>query len=110
MVREREYSLKALAKKAYEEGFRFRKSRGKIPVSTVHKILRKRIYTGDFDYGGVTYEGSHEPLVSREIWNRVQEILDGRHEKKHRKVTHDFAYSGTFRDGAMRPLRVLFGR
>jgi len=24
----------------------------------------------------------------------VQEILDGRHAKKHRKVTHDFAFSG----------------
>jgi site-specific DNA recombinase len=32
--------------------------------------------------------------VTREIWERVQEILDGRHEKKHRKVTHDFAFSG----------------
>jgi len=49
---------------------------------------------GEFDYGGVTYEGSHEPLVSREVWERVQAILDGRYEKKHRKVTHDFAYSG----------------
>ena len=89
-----EFSLKALAKKAYEEGFRFRKSEGKVPVTTLHHILRKRIYMGDFDYGGRTYEGSHEPLVSREVWDRVQEILDGRHAKKHRKVTHDFVYSG----------------
>jgi site-specific DNA recombinase len=55
-----DYSLKALAKKAYEEGFRFRKSGKKIPISTLHKILRKRIYTGDFDYAGVTYHGHHE--------------------------------------------------
>ena len=89
-----EYSVKALAKKGYDEGFRFRKSAGKVPVTTLHKMLRKRIYTGDFDYGGTTYQGSHEPLVSREVWDRVQEILDGRHAKKHRKVTHDFVYSG----------------
>ena len=94
-----EYSLKALAKKAYQEGFRFRKSEGKVPVTTLHKILRKRIYTGDFDYGGRTYEGSHEPLVKREVWDRVQEILDGRRAKKHRKVTHDFVYSGMVRCG-----------
>jgi hypothetical protein len=37
------------AKKAHEEGFHFRKSSGKIPVSTLHKMLRKRIYTGEFD-------------------------------------------------------------
>jgi site-specific DNA recombinase len=94
-----EYSLKALAKKAHEEGFRFRKSQGKVPVTTLHKVLRKRIYTGDFDYGGVMYQGRHEPLVTRDIWERVQEILDGRQEKKHRKVTHDFAYSGLIKCG-----------
>jgi|ERR1035441_9644206 site-specific DNA recombinase len=94
-----EYSIKSLAKKAYQEGFRFRKSEGKVPVTTLHKILRKRIYTGDFDYGGRTYEGSHEPLVKREVWDRVQEILDGRRAKKHRKVTHDFVYSGMVRCG-----------
>lgn len=38
-----EYSVKALAKKAYEEGFRFRISRNKVPPTTLHKILRKRI-------------------------------------------------------------------
>jgi DNA invertase Pin-like site-specific DNA recombinase len=89
-----EYSLKTLSKKAYEEGFHFRKSRGKIPVTTLHKTLRKRIYMGEFDYGGQRYQGNHEPLVTREVWDRVQEILDGRHAKKHRKVTHDFVYSG----------------
>lgn len=72
-----DYSLKSLAGKAYEEGFRFRKSRNKVPVATLQKILRKRIYTGDFDYAGVTYQGSHEPLVTREVWSRVQDILDG---------------------------------
>src|SRR6202035_4052756 len=89
-----EYSIKALAKKAYEEGFRFRKSKNKIPVTTLHKILRNRIYTGEFKYAGTIYQGVHEPLVSREMCQRCQEILDGRHERKHRKVRHDFAFSG----------------
>ncbi len=95
----REYSLRTLAKKAYEEGFRFRKSQGRVPLTSLNRILRNRIYTGDFDYNGVTYAGSHEPLVSREVWEQVQEILDGREEKKHRKVTHDFAYSGLIQCG-----------
>src|SRR3984957_18599397 len=94
-----EYSLKTLATKAYQEGFRFRKSQGKVPLTSLNRILRNRIYTGDFDYKGVTYAGSHGPLVKREVWDRVQEILDGRQEKKHRKVTHDFAYSGLIQCG-----------
>jgi len=94
-----EYSIETLAKKAYEEGFQFRKSRGKIPKNTLHKVLRKRIYTGEFDYGGSRYQGSHEPLVTRHVWDRVQEILDGRQARKHRKTTHDFAFSGVIRCG-----------
>ena len=72
---------------------------------TLHRILIKRIHTGDLDYGGVAYRVSHEPLVRRGIWDRVQEVLDGRHEKKGRKVAHEFAYSGMIQW----PLRVLFG-
>ena len=88
-----QYSLKSLAHKAYQEGFRFRKSRNKVPVTTLHKILRKRIYTGDFDYAGVTYSGSHEPLVTREVWERAQNILDGRHTWAG-KAMHNFLFSG----------------
>ncbi len=91
----REYSLKKLAQRAFEEGFRFRLSRNKVPVTTLHKILRRRIYMGEFEYGGKIYQGIHEPLIDRATWDSVQEILDGRHAKKHRKVTHDFAFSGT---------------
>ena len=94
-----EYSLKSLARKAYEAGFRFRKSRNRVPVTTLHKTLRKRIYTGAFDYGGAVYQGVYEPLVTEVTWERCQEILDGRHEKKNRKVKHDFAFSGIVRCG-----------
>ena len=33
-------------------------------------------------------------MVSRDLWERVQVVLDGRHAKKHRRVKHDFAFSG----------------
>jgi len=93
-----ECSVKTLAAKAYGEGFRFR-SGNKVPPSTIHKILRNPIYMGEFDYGGARYQGCHEPLVTRAVWERVQEILDGRHRKKHRKVVHEFPYSGMVRCG-----------
>jgi hypothetical protein len=49
---------------------------------------------GDFDWDGATYHGTHEPLVTRESWQRVQELLDVRAENKTRKVKHDFAFTG----------------
>jgi site-specific DNA recombinase len=89
-----EYSLKAIAQESICGGIPVPDSRDKVPVTTLHKILRKRIYMGKFDYAGKTYQGIHEPLIDGVTWARVQEILDGRHEKKRRKVTHDFAFSG----------------
>ncbi len=54
---------------------------------------------GDFDWAGVAYPGTHEPLVTRQCWERVQELLDARAEKKTRKVKHDFAFTGLVRCG-----------
>jgi site-specific DNA recombinase len=54
------------------------------------KVQRTRFY----DWDGATYHGTHEPLVTRESWQRVQELLDARAENKTRKVKHDFAFTG----------------
>ena len=65
----------------------------------LHQILRKRLYMGDFDWDGTTYRGTHEPLVTRECWERVQELLDARAENKTRKLKHDFACTGLIHCG-----------
>jgi site-specific DNA recombinase len=91
------YSLKGLVQELNGEDLKLRGR--KLYSSVVHQILRKRLYTGDFDWDGTTYEGSHEPLVTREVWQRVQELLDARAENKTRKVKHDFAFTGLVRCG-----------
>ena len=88
------YSLQEAARKAREAGLAHRKSGAKVPVSTLHTILRNRLYTGQFEWNGKLIQGKHEPLVSVELWERVQGVLDGRFAKKHRRMTHDFAFSG----------------
>lgn len=65
-----------------------------MPTSTVHKILRNRLYMGEFEWNGLLYQGSHQPLVTRDLWGRVQDMMDGRNASKHRRVKHDFAFSG----------------
>ena len=79
---------------ARDAGLVYRKSGAKVPVSTVHSILRNRLYTGWFEWNGKLIQGRHEPLVSIELWERVQGVMDGRFAKKHRRMTHDFAFSG----------------
>src|SRR3984893_1538581 len=69
-------SLKEAAHKARDAGLVYRKSGAKVPVSTVHSILRNRIYTGWFKWTGKIIRGRQEPLVSVELWERVQAVMD----------------------------------
>ena len=87
-------SIREITQMAQSDGMVFRKSKDPVPVATVHKILRNRIYCGDFDWKGKTYHGNHLPLVTKDLWNRVQEVMDQRFSKRHRKIKHEFAFSG----------------
>jgi site-specific DNA recombinase len=82
-----------VARKAREAGLVHRKSGAKVPVSTVHTILRNHLHTGWFEWNGKLIQGRHEPLVPVELCERVQGVLDGRFASKHRRMTHDFAFS-----------------
>jgi hypothetical protein len=88
------YSVKEVARLSRADGLVYRKSGDPVPTSTVHKILRNRTYSGDFDYKGVIYRGTYEPLVTPELWEEVQAVLDGRHAKRPKKRTHEFAFAG----------------
>ena len=100
-------SLKEAAHKARDAGLVYRKSGAKVPVSTVHSILRNRLYTGWFEWNGKLIQGRHEPLVSVELWERVQAVMDGRFAKKHRRMT---ARLRLLRADRLREMRLLGGR
>ena len=89
-----QYALKEVARKAHDAGFSYRRTGASVPVSAVHSILRNRLYTGQYEWNGKLIKGAHEPLISLELWERVQAVLDGRSASKHRRMTHDFAFSG----------------
>jgi site-specific DNA recombinase len=87
-------SLKEAARKAHSAGLLYPRSGAKVPVSTIHTILRNRLYTGWFEWNGKLIQGKHEALVPVELWERVQGVLDGRFARKAKRGKHDFAFSG----------------
>ena len=89
-----EYSLKTLTRKAKDAGMVFRKSRKPLPRTTIHTILQNPLYKGQFEWDGVLYDGIHEALVTRELWNRVQDVMHGRATNSRRTQKRDFAFSG----------------
>ncbi len=92
-------SLKDVTRKAQAAGLVYRRTGSPVPVSAIHKALRNPIYMGEFDWHGRRYQGTHEPLVSRELWARVQRVMDLRQAKKRRRSKHDFAFAGLIECG-----------
>ena len=60
---------------------------------SIRDLLKKREYTGVFNYNGEELPGSYKPLISSELFYKVQEILDDTaHPKQIGK--NDYAYTG----------------
>jgi site-specific DNA recombinase len=91
--------LRNAAERARSAGLVYRRTGKPVPTSTVHAILRNCIYTGDFEWKGHHHRGKHQPLVTRELWQRVQGVLDARNASKLRRGRRDFAFSGLMNCG-----------
>ena len=65
--------------------------------------LRRRFRLGR----AASFEGRHEPLVRRELWEQVQAVLDGRHAKQ---APQRQARLRFLRPHPLRPLRLRAGR
>jgi site-specific DNA recombinase len=60
--------------------------------SYLETMLKNPFYIGRFVWQGIEYKGTHEPLVSLELFQRVQDTFAGRNKPKYRK--HNFAFAG----------------
>ena len=68
-----------------------------IKKSTVHSILTNPIYYGEFWWNGNKYIGNHEPIIKRELFQRVQEVLAGKGRCPAKPQKHAFAFQGLLR-------------
>jgi site-specific DNA recombinase len=58
----------------------------------LESILKNPFYIGRFVWRGIEYKGIHDPLISPELFQSVQDVFSGRHKPKYRK--HSFAFAG----------------
>ncbi len=87
------HTLKSLHAHVSEAGLRTRPTpkwpSKPISLSRLGYILRDRYYTGKIEYQDEEYPGRHQPLISEELFERVQRIIDiERHGGKRDRI-HD---------------------
>ncbi len=85
------YTLKELADKFHEIGLRGKKNK-KISVSTLQDILSNPFYYGVFKYKSEIYQGNHEPIISKKLFDKVQAVMKNRGRKKPEK--HKYIFTG----------------
>ncbi len=79
-----EHSLLQLANLLYQEGLRTKAGK-KLFRSTLHHMLNNKFYLGLMERQGKVYRGNHKPLVSEALFQKVQDILNGKNRPKHEK-------------------------
>lgn len=87
-------SLREVTVAANEWGLRTPRTKQRLKMATIHRILMNEIYTGNFWWKGVLYKGSHKPIVSQDLFNRVQDTIKRRARFRSTTQKHEFPFRG----------------
>jgi site-specific DNA recombinase len=87
-----EYTLIELQSALADQGLTTRKTARlrsqPVSVSQLSVILHDPYYTGVISYKGELYPGRHEPLITKELFLRVQDVLNERARRGQRDIVH----------------------
>ena len=86
------YTLKSLSNWCKENGLRGNLGK-KISIGNIQKILQNIFYIGLMKYKGEIFEGQHEPLISKKLFDKCQEVMVKR-GKVQEVRKHNFAFLG----------------
>lgn len=83
------YSIKALTKVMHQKGLRNRNG-SKIVKSRLHQYLTDPFYIGYNKWNNKQHPGKQEKFISKELFEKVQEVLKSKTTPKYRK--HNFLF------------------
>jgi len=89
------YSLDDLVQMTEEWGLKNRKEQ-KFARATVERILKNPLYYGVIKYDGEVFEGSHTPIINKDLFDKVQQVFIVRNKRKKRNGRF-FTYRGFMR-------------
>ena len=64
---------------------------------SVKRLLTNRAYLGFVRHKGEWFQGNFDPLVSPELFEKVQKIVANKERPRKRKQKHNFPFTGLFR-------------
>ena len=91
------YTLKEIRKIINNLGLRGRKGK-LLSVSNYQYLLQNPFYCGMMRYNGEFFEGRHEPIITKKLFDEVQEVMKQKSKPKTRELK-PYIYRGLFRCG-----------
>lgn len=88
------YTLKELADKFHEIGLRGKKEK-RISVSTLQDVLSNPFYYGLFKYKSEIYQGNHEPIITKKLFDEVQVVMQSR-GRSHKQKRYNYIFTNGF--------------
>ena len=67
-----------------------------LSVSNYQYMLKNKIYYGIIEYNGELYDGKHEPIITKKLFDSVQEVMMRKSKPKTPKLK-PYVYRGFFR-------------
>ena len=95
---EGKHTLESLGKRLAEFGL-ISKNGTPLAKATIQRMLTNLAYIGLIQQKGETYEGKYQPIISRELFGKVQELLKERAKPRKSKKRHDFPFVGLLKCG-----------
>jgi DNA invertase Pin-like site-specific DNA recombinase len=90
------YGLLAVSDRLAHFGIRTKKGTS-WPKSQVHNFLTNRLYIGVMEWSGEIFEGKYKPIISPEVFKKVQEMIKVRSKPRRVRKGHNFPFCGLFR-------------
>ena len=73
------------------------KSGKRIHITRATFILKNPFYVGLFRYAGEIYEGKHEPIIAKKLFDKAQEVLKQRGRPRHKSKIEPRVFCGLLR-------------
>ena len=91
------FSLSKLSHTLHGAGLRGRRSGKSLTKQSMARLLRNPFYYGEYTWNGRVYQGTHQPLISKELFDRVQEAMG--YAQKTKLTKHSFTFAGVLTCG-----------
>ena len=93
------HSLESLQTLSKEIGLLSRRKGVPLSLSVLLRILQNPVYYGMFMHKGEMYQGDHEPIVSKQLFDEVQRVILKRGKPRKQKWVRPFVFLGMFKCG-----------